>query len=54
MPHVGNRVELEALHDQLYRRGQTAQVAMYEAHKDRVQWEEEGGEPPTHSQFGTV
>lgn len=47
-------MELEALHDQLHRKGHTAQVATYEAHKDRLRWEDQGGEPPVQSPFGKV
>ena len=53
-PHAGNRVELEAMHDQLYHKGQTAQVAMYEAHKERKEWDHQGGDPPLHSHYGQV
>ncbi|DBB18003.1 TPA: hypothetical protein ACH3X3_003000 [Trebouxia sp. C0006] len=51
-PHAGNRIELEAMHDQLYRKGQTAQMAMYEAHKERREWDHAGGTPPVHSHYG--
>ncbi len=53
-PHAGNRIELEAMHDQLYRKGQTAQMAMYEAHKERREWDHAGGTPPVHSHYGQV
>ena len=42
------------MHDQLYRKGQTAQMAMYEAHKERLEWDHEGGPPPVHSHYGQV
>ncbi|KAL0028584.1 hypothetical protein WJX79_003521 [Trebouxia sp. C0005] len=51
-PHAGNRIELEAMHDQLFRKGQTAQMAMYEAHKERREWDHAGGTPPVHSHYG--
>ena len=53
-PHAGNRVELEAIHDQLYRKHQTAQMAMLTAHKERVEWDHDGGPPPVHSHYGQV
>ena len=53
-PHAGNRIELEAMHDQLYRKGQTAQMAMLNAHKERVEWDHEGGKPPLQSHYGQV
>ena len=42
------------MHDQLYRKGQTAQMAMYEAHKERREWDHAGGTPPVHSHYGQV
>lgn len=53
-PHAGNRIELEAMHDQLFRKGQTAQMAMYEAHKERREWDHAGGTQPVHSHYGQV
>ncbi|KAL3140747.1 hypothetical protein ABBQ32_005301 [Trebouxia sp. C0010 RCD-2024] len=50
-PRAGNRVELEALLEQVHHK-QTAQMAMLTAHKERLEWDHEGGQPPLHSHFG--
>lgn len=52
-PRAGNRVELEALLEQVHHK-QTAQMAMLTAHKERLEWDHEGGQPPLHSHFGQV
>lgn len=53
-PKAGNRVELEAMLEQVHHNKQTAQMAMLTAHKERVEWDHEGGQPPLHSHFGQV
>lgn len=53
-PKAGNRIELEALYEEVHDKQQTAQMAMLTAHKERVEWDHEGGLPPLRSHFGQV
>lgn len=53
-PKAGNRIELEAMLDQVRNNNQTAQMAMLTAHKERVEWDHEGGRLPLQSQYGKV
>ena len=53
-PKPGNRIELEAMYEQVHYKQQTAQMATLTAHKDRERWQHEGGPPPLHSHYGQV